>query len=421
MFESIRGFFQKESRTGQVIFNNNQTVQWSKRNYASFADEGYQKNVIVYQAINKMAESIGAIPWKLVRPDGEQVEVHAMLDLINRPNPLQSRSEFLQSVIGYYQISGNAYIEKLIVGSVPKELYALRSDRMNVMPSETGMPKGYSYKAGVEAITWEADNITGESDIRHIKSFHPLDDWYGLSPIEAGAYGIDQHNESMKFLQGLLQNGAAPSGALELSADSSLTDDQFNRLKSEIDEKYVGSKNAGRPMLFEGGMKWVQMGLTPQAMGMIEHKYSAARDISLALGVPPLLLNIQGDSTYSNYKEARQAFYEEKVIPLAGHIVDEFNVWLEPYLGGLKYELELDQVPAIVEKRMLLWEMADNSTDLTINERRELKGFEPLKEGGDDVFVDGNQIPVDMNLSDVLLDPADAGKEAFGDDEKGGK
>jgi hypothetical protein len=168
--------------------------------------------------------------------------------------------------------------------------------------------------------------------VRHLKLFNPLDDWYGMSPIEAGAYSIDQHNEAMAWMQALLQNSARPSGALVVSNGNTLSDDNFQRLKAQIEEQYSGSGNAGRPMLLEGGLDWKAMGLSPTDMGIIESKYSSARDVALALGVPPQLLGIPGDNTYSNYAEARLAFWEDTALPMLDYIIQDWNAWLAaPY------------------------------------------------------------------------------------------
>ena len=386
---------QKESRTGQAIFTGHRGATWTPRRYDKFAEEGYQKNVIVYQAINKLATAVAEIPWIARRPNGEESTDNPFLRLIENPNGMQSRSEFLRALVGFYSISGNGYLERTLVNGQPRELFTHRPDRMTVKPGPFAMPSRYIYKVGTEKVEWEADPITGESDIRHIKTFNPLDDWYGMSPIEAGAYAVDQHNESMAWMQSLLQNGAAPSGAMEMPGETELTDPQFNRLQAEIDEKYSGSRNAGRPMLLEGGLKWTQMGLSPVDVAIIETKYSAARDISLAFGVPPLLLNIPGDSTFNNYKEARLAFYEETVIPLVHTIRDELNAWLSESFGGVMLDVDLDQIPAIADKRMALWEMADRATDLSINEKRAMKGYEET-EGGDVVLVQSSLIPLSV-------------------------
>jgi HK97 family phage portal protein len=386
---------EKESRTGGAIFTGRNYAHWTPRSYDKFAEEGYQKNVIAYQAINKVATAVASVPWYAKRPNGDELTENPFLNLLENPNPLQSRSEFLRALVGFYMIAGNGYIERVSVRGQARELYALRPDRMIIKPGQAGFPSGYEYRVGQNKVMWDVEPRTGESDIRHIKTFNPLDDWYGMSPIEAGAYAIDQHNESMSWMQSLLQNGAAPSGAMEMGSDKDLTDDQFNRLKAEIDEKYTGSRNAGRPMLLEGGLKWTQMGLSPVDVAIIETKYSAARDVSLAFGVPPLLLNIPGDSTFNNYKEARLAFWEETVIPLLCTIRDELNSWLSDSFGGVLLEVDLDQVPAIAEKRSELWTMADASTDLTINERRAMKGYDEI-EGGDAVLVQSSMIPLDM-------------------------
>lgn len=405
MFEFLKRWREKASRTGPIIFRALGDPQWSKRDYKQFADEAYRCNVIAYQAIDKIAKAVAQIPWRLVNQRGEEVAKSPLLELMRQPNPLQSRVEFIQSLVGYYQIAGNSYIEKATNSiGVPLELYPLRPDRMHIIKSETLIPKAFKYKiSDSDSIKFEVDTLTGESDILHMKTFNPVNDWYGMSPVEAAAYSIDTHNEASAWVKSLLDNGAAPSGVLE--SENELTDDQYNRLKNEIDEKYTGSSNAGRPLLAEGGLSWKAMGFSPTDMSIIETKFSSARDISLAFAVPPLLLNIPGDSTYSNYSEARLAFYEETVIPLAEHIVAEFNRWLAKPLKGARFELVLEKVPAMVDKRLHLWEMADKSNDLTINERRKLKGYEPVPDG-DTIYIDSNKIP----LSFDNIDPPEDGE-----------
>jgi HK97 family phage portal protein len=251
--------------------------------------------------------------------------------------------------------------------------------------------------------------------VRHLKLFNPLNDWYGMSPIEAGSYAIDQNNESMSWMQALLQNSARPSGALTVKDGGTLSDENFNRLKAQIEEQYSGSSNAGRPMLLEGGLDWQQMGLSPTDMGIIEAKFSSARDVALAFGVPPQLLGIPGDNTYSNYSEARLAFWEDTALPLLDMIVHDWNAWLGS-LYGVTIKPDIDSVPAIAEKRLSMWQMADASNDLTINERRALKGYGPI-EGGDVLFVSASEIPLSMAsepLPEPTLTPDDIKALAYG-------
>ncbi|WP_163779127.1 phage portal protein, partial [Proteus mirabilis] len=68
-----------------------------------------------------------------------------------------------------------------------------------------------------------------------------------------------------------------------------LTEAQFERLKTELEEGYTGAAKAGRPLLLEGGLDWKSMGLSPRDMDFIAAKNAASRDIALAFGVPPML------------------------------------------------------------------------------------------------------------------------------------
>ena len=399
----------KASSVGSAIVMTPGQPVWSGRDYASFADEAYGRNVVAYQAINRIADAVASVKWMAKRGD-EEIPNHPLLQLLRRPNPGQSGPQYIRAKVGYLMISGNGYEERVTVGGEVRELYQLRPDRVKVVPASNGFPAGYIYTANSKAIRFPVDE-NGNSDLRHLKMFNPLNDWYGMSPVEAGAYAIDQSNESMKWVQSLLQNSARPSGALTTKDGAELSDDNFNRLKAQIEDQYSGAMNAGRPMLLEGGLSWQQMGLSPADMSLLETKFSAARDICLSFGVPPQLLGIPGDNTYSNYAEARLSFWEDTVIPLLDLIAADWSSWLgAPY--GIELVPDLDDIPAIVDKRQSLWDMADKSLDLTINERRALKGYGPV-EGGDVLYVTVGQIPI-TDLSAPIDTPEDASKMAYG-------
>lgn len=395
----------KESQAHSILVVNPGQPVWTPRDYKSFAEEAYVRNVIAYQAINKIAEAVSSVHWVAYRGETEVTQSPA-LDLINNPNPMQTGREFIEAKIGYLMISGNSYDERIMISGQPREIYTHRPDRMKIVPGPNGTPKAYIYEVASSRVTWQVDE-NGNSDIRHMRLFNPLNDWYGQAPVEAAAYAIDQHNEAMKWVQALLQNSARPSGAL-ISKGDALTDEQYNRLKAQMEMQYQGGANAGRPMLLEGGLDWKEMGLSPTDMGVIESKNSAARDISLAFGVPPQLLGIPGDNTYSNYSEARLSFWEDTIIPLVDRLAEEFTAFIgEPY--GVEIRADMDQIPAIVDKRRTLWEMVNASTVLTINEKREAMGYDPIA-GGDQVFIGMGQI----GLGDAALSTQDALAVGYG-------
>ncbi len=118
-------------------------------------------------------------------------------------------------------------------------------------------------------------------------------------------------------------------------------------------------------------------------MDFINAKHTAARDIALAFGVPPQLLGIPGDNTYSNMREARLALWEETVLPLIDQIAAELNNWLVPRFGdGLELAHDLDAPPALGLRRERHWEKLNKADFITINEKRAAAGYGAIA-GGD--------------------------------------
>src|SRR4029079_9685812 len=164
-----------------------------------------------------------------------------------------------------------------------------------------GWPEGYEYTVAGRSVRFIDEVASGVRPILHVRLFHPANDHYGMSPIEAAATAIDIHNTASGWNKALLDNSARPSGALVYAAaNGPMTDDQFTRLKGELETSFQGARAAGRPLLLEGGLDWKPLSLTPKDMDFIEAKNVAAREIALAIGVPPMLLGIPGENTYSN-------------------------------------------------------------------------------------------------------------------------
>ncbi len=380
----------KDSATGPMIALHRQGVPvWTPRNYAELAREGFARNAVAYRCVRLIAESAAALPWLLYEREGgreRERDDHPMLSLLANPNPLQCGPELMEAWYGFLMISGNAYLEAVDIAAQPRELYALRPDRMSLIPGPRGWPVAYEYRAGGGKVRFDMDRAAGREPILHLRLFHPLNDYYGFSPIEAAAGGIDIHNAAGSWNKALLDNGARPSGALVYhgtEGQSNLSEEQFARLKSELGDNYQGAANAGRPLLLEGGLDWKEMSFNPKDMDFIQSKNIAAREIAAAFGVPPMLLGITGDNTYANYQEANRAFYRQTVLPLVGKAARALSVWLGPRFGGnLRLWYDADQVEALSYDRELLWKRVQSADFLSVNEKRAALGYAPV-EGGD--------------------------------------
>lgn len=360
-------------------------AMWMDRDYGQFAREAYIKNVIAHRAISMVAVAAASVRFKLysIAQNGSRREIieHPVLKLLNQPNPMNSAGDFFQALYQYRLISGNAFVQAVgATGSAPRELHLLRPDRISIIAGRGCVPAAYRYTAGDSAVDFPVDKISGQSRVLHLKNFHPLNDWYGLSSVEAAAYSIDQHNQAGSWNQSLMQNGARPSGALVVRADTNsngtLSEEQYSRVKNQIDEQFSGPINAGRPLLLEGGLDWKEMSLSPKDMDFVQAKNSAARDIALAFGVPPQIIGIPGDNTYSNLQEARLAMWEQTIMPLVESTTEAVSNWLTPmFKARLELVPDTDSVTTLALRNQAIWERVERASFLTDNEKRAAVGY----------------------------------------------
>jgi len=364
----------KASATGRLVaFHAQGNPVWTPRDYSALAREGFQKNPVVYRCVRIISEAAAGVRWLLHEGERELTR-HPLLDLLTRPNARQSGAELMEAVYGYLLVSGNAYLEAASVAGEIRELHALRPDRMKLIPGGDGWPEGYEYTVSGRSIRFDQDGAP--PPILHLSLFHPTDDHYGMGPLEAAGNALDLHNTSADWNKALLDNAARPSGALVYEGEGSLSLDQFERLKRELEDNFQGATNAGRPLLLEGGLAWQAMGISPKDMDFMEARHAAARDIALAFGVPPMLLGIPGDNTYSNYAEANRALWRQTVLPLIGRTAQALARWLGPAFGeGLALSVDMDAIDALSADRAALWSRLEAASFLSDDEKRLAVGY----------------------------------------------
>ena len=123
--------------------------------------------------------------------------------------------------------------------------------------------------------------------------------------------------------------------------------------------------------------------LTPKDMDFLEAKHTAAREIALAFGVPPMLLGIPGDNTFANYAEANRVFFRQTVLPLAQRTGSAIAQWLSPQFGeAIRVTIDTDRIDALAADRAALWDRVSGAAFLTLNEKREAVSYGPVA-GGD--------------------------------------
>ncbi len=349
---------------------------WSGRDPATLARDGFRRNPVVHRAVRLVAEAAAGVP--LILSEGEaELFSHPLLALLARPNALQGRAALIEAVVAHLLTAGDAYLEAVSLDGAPRELHALRPDRMRVVAGSDGWPEAYEYRVGTEVTRFD-QRAEPVAPILHLRLFNPHDDHFGLSPLQPAALAVDLHDAASAWNKALLDNAARPSGALIYKGPQGqgLSDDQVERLKEELEAQFSGAANAGRPLLLDGGLDWRPMSLTPQEMDFLAARNAAARDIALAFGVPPMLLGIPGDATYANYREANVALWRQTVIPLLTRIAGEIAAWLGPAFDAeLSLTPDLDAVEALAVERESLWRRVSAAAFLDDDEKRAAVGY----------------------------------------------
>ena len=333
--------------------------------YETSVRDAYGRNAIAQRAIRLVAEAVGGAPVEASDP--------ALLKLVRGRG---GGPGVLESVAAQLQLHGNAFVQVLRdPDGAAVALYPLRPERVTVEPDAGGWPAAYRYTVATRVTRLGADGP--RPDVVHLKGYHPLDDHYGMGCLPAAASAIAVHNAAGVWNKALLDNAARPSGALvyDPGDGSTLSAEQFARLRAEMEQGFSGAAQAGRPMLLEGGLKWQALSLSPADMDFVGLKAAAAREIALAFGVPPMLLGLPGDSTHANYREANKALWRLSVLPLATAILDGLAHGLAGWFPDARLAVDLDGVPALADDRATLWASVTAADFITREEKRAMLGF----------------------------------------------
>ena len=316
---------------------------------------GYLGNAVVQRAVRLVAEAAGSAPVVASDP--------ALGALVAATSGGQG---LVETLAAHLLLHGNAYAQVLTGADGVGELFALRPDRVTVEADARGWPGAYLYRVGEVAQRIEAAHVV------HVKAFHPSDDHYGLGCLGAAAGAVAIHNAATRWNKALLDNAARPSGALvyDPGDGAALSAEQFARLKDELEASFSGAGNAGRPLLLEGGLSWQALSLSPADMDFVGLKATAAREIALAFGVPPMLMGLPGDATYANYREANRALWRLTILPLATKIHGALAQGLAAWWPGVTIGVDVDQVPELSEDRERLWAMVSAADFLSAEEKR---------------------------------------------------
>jgi len=391
---------------------------WSDFNSAK-ATEIYAKIDTVYSCVDLIATGFSQIAFKAVETskDGTKNEVfnHPAIALLENPSGMMSFQELAYSYAAWKLITGMSFLylnngDDTNFNKEPVEINVLRADRMSIVPASSGIMR-FEYEANGSKKSFPVDMISGRSNVQYSRFFHPYDDFHGLSPMQAAHKNIDIYESALKWNRSLLENSCRPSGMIVWTGEGVMPEEQEKAIRKML-EGHTGKENAGKMMVGGGKVDFKQLSLTPKDVEFLSAKAMTMKDIARVYKVPPILLNIGSDATFSNMAEAKLSLWDDCIIPLAKCWTNELNSGLMPrYKTTARLELDLDEVTALEPRRSSQWDRAKSADFLTVNERRNIVGYEDVDDG-DEIMVPATNVPLSFAAGDFSTD-TEASKSAY--------
>lgn len=390
---------------------------YTPTDYGTLTKAGYQMCAPAYAAVSLIARSAAGVDWVVLKKKRsgsyDEVEEHPLVDLLATPNENEDGYRLVESIVSYKLLAGNSYV-LMVQGTKdrpPRYLYTLRPDRMKALPGDAKrLIGGYRYTLnGVKT------NFS-PSEVLHLRDFHPLHDFYGLSRLEVAAKSIDISNWSEEWNLKSLQNDMRLSGLLKLVG---LSEEKSAEFRRQLTEKHAGAGNAGKTLVLENATEaeFTPMSMTPKDADWSESDKRNLRRICSIFNIWSGLLGDHENQTYANMSEGRKALYVEAVLPELDGLKSAFNRWLVPLFGeDLYLDYDRDHIEALQEDRGAKYTYLGTADFLTINEKRDACGYDEV-EGGDVIMTSFSRIPLGEISRAVYLNPAGEGDGEPEDDE----
>lgn len=320
------------------------TPIWTNWTVERAVREGYKVSGWVYRAVFLIMKAAASVPWCVYNEDGEKIVEHHLSKLFQRPNPHVSRQDLFELLVSWLELTGNAYLKKVKVGTETTELIPVSPDRLRPVPSQNldEWVKGYALDLNTTA-TFEPEEII------HFLFTNPANPLIGISPLEAAAKTVDADVDQVSFNKAAMQNRGVIDGIFTFEREFESQDDA-DTIGDRLNERYGGPKNARRIGVVGGKATYHRTAMTPVEGDFTETRKANREEIFIIFGVPPQYAGVQETSTYNNYSVSGLVFWFSTIIPLLDDLKDTLNFsFNDELMPGDKLGYDLSQVAVIRE------------------------------------------------------------------------
>lgn len=344
--------------------------------------EKYTKSLYVFACVSKIAEKIASVPLELYRVqnsrgDMKEIQAHPLLDLLYRPNPFQTKSEFWELSMINLKITGEAFWYKVrnTRGAVV-ELWNLRPDLMRAVPDPVTFVKEYRLRKADGT-----DEVFAPEDIIHFKSPDPTNPLMGLSPLAPASRRVETEEFATDYQRDFFLNSARPDAVIK-SPDANLDQDQKDDIREGWEKKHKGVGKSSKIAILEGGLDYQVISLSQREMDYIESMKFTRDDILVAYKIPKVILSIVEDVNRANAETGMAIFLSETIKPEVDRFMEKVNEQMTyPDFGDDLYVEPEDPTPANRELELKEYETGIKNGYLLINEVRAKEGLAPIAGG----------------------------------------
>lgn len=351
----------------------------------------------VYACVTARAEEVGNMQLKLMK-DGEQVEKHDIIDLINKVNPAMTKYDLLGATQAFLDLTGNAYWflvrDKDGAGAI-QEIYILRPDKMSIVTSKENPLEvtGYVYKTDTRT-----QIPFNKNEILHFKNFNPVGNYpyphKGMGIVQASYFAIDTDNDARIWNSSFFKKSARPDGILYQEGEGVASPEEHKRLQDEWADTFQGAENSHKVAILSGGLKWQEVTRTQKDMDFLGQRTFSRDEILAMFRVPKSIIGITDDVNRANADASIYVFALRTVKPLMQRMVDTLNEFLVPEFEEQGYYLEfVSPVPEDRTAKVAEFSAGINKW-LSRNEIRSFEGLPPT-ENGDTFTGSFADVPVD--------------------------
>lgn len=295
--------------------------------------DAYGNHPLVFMVINRIATTSAAIKRIAVNDNDAPIENSQILELLNNPNPEQNRIEFYEAINENHEATGNTFIWHIKGIGAGNELKVLPSDKVDIITNNND----------TEVLRYEYCNPGGsivkidKEDILHIHTNNMVDTngsdaYYGLSRLQAAWIVVKSSEEKFGAEASIFKNRGI-IGILTSSKDTPMLPKERERLQEEFDAEVGGSDKYNKIKISASNLQYIQTGMSPTDLKLLEGIVSSMRIISSVYGLSSVLFNDTANSTYNNVSEAEKASYNNVYIPLGNKIDDKLSQFLSERLG----------------------------------------------------------------------------------------